>query len=165
MVDEKVTVIDAQANIEGKMKGKDAVIHGRFRGEIALAGRLVIAEGAKVEASVSADALEVAGELKGDVRARALTLADKARVQGTIDSRVLVVREGAWLNGSVSAGEQGAKPGSATLPMGKPPERPAGQAHADRPAGQMPADKPAGQMPADKPGGPAPENKGDKAGA
>ena len=108
MADEKVTVIDAQADIEGKMKGKDAVIHGRFRGEIALTGRLVIAEGAKVEAAVSADALEVAGELKGDVRTRTVTLADKARVQGTVEARVLVVREGAWLSGSVSAGEQAA---------------------------------------------------------
>jgi cytoskeletal protein CcmA (bactofilin family) len=117
MADEKVTIIDAQADIEGKMKGKDAVVQGRFRGEIALTGRLVIAEGAKVEAVVSADALEVTGELKGDVRTRSFTLGDKARVQGTIEARVLVVREGAWLSGSVSAGEQSAKPGSATLPV------------------------------------------------
>jgi len=137
MADEKVTVIDAQADIEGKMKGKDAVIQGRFRGEIALAGRLVIADGAKVEAAVSADALEVAGELKGDVRVRSFTLAEKARVQGTVEARVLIVREGAWLNGSVSAGELAAKPGSGTLPMGaKPAET----------------------------GGPAPQDKGDKAG-
>jgi cytoskeletal protein CcmA (bactofilin family) len=137
MADEKVTVIDAQADIEGKMKGKDAVIQGRFRGEIALTGRLVIAEGAKVEAAVSADALEVAGELKGDVKTRSVTLADKARVQGTVDARVLVVREGAWLNGSVSAGEQATKPGSGTMPIPKPAETPAGA---------------------------TPENKGDKAG-
>ncbi len=138
MADEKVTVIDAQADIEGKMKGKDAVIQGRFRGEIALTGRLVIAEGAKVEAAVSADALEVAGELKGDVKTRAVTLADKARVQGTVDARVLVVREGAWLSGSVAAGDQGPKPGTGTMPIPKP---------------------------ADKPAGPVGENKGDKAGA
>ncbi len=138
MADEKVTVIDAQADIEGKMKGKDAVIQGRFRGEIALTGRLVIAEGAKVEAAVSADALEVAGELKGDVKTRAVTLADKARVQGTVDARVLVVREGAWLSGSVAAGDQGPKPGAGTMPIPKP---------------------------ADKPAGPVGENKGDKAGA
>lgn len=106
MADEKVTVIDAQADIEGRLKGKDVVIHGRFKGEVALSGRLVIADGAKVEAAVTADAVEVAGELKGDVHSRALTLAEKARVQGTIDARVLVVREGAWLSGSVASGEQ-----------------------------------------------------------
>jgi cytoskeletal protein CcmA (bactofilin family) len=127
MADEKVTVIDAQADIEGRLKGKDAVIHGRFKGEIALAGRLVIAEGSKVEASVTADAVEVAGELKGDLRSRALTLAEKARVQGTIEARVLVVREGAWLSGSVAAGEQKAAP---------PAHAPAAHAPAEKPAPQ-----------------------------
>ena len=110
MADEKATVIDAQADIEGRMKGKDAVIHGRFKGELVLSGRLVIAEGSRIEAVVTADAVEIAGELKGDVHARALTLAEKARVQGTIDARVLVVREGAWLSGSVASGEQKAAP-------------------------------------------------------
>src|SRR5512136_2329923 len=121
MADEKVTVIDAQADIEGRMKGKDAVIHGRFKGEVALAGRLVIAEGSKVEATITADAVEVAGELKGDLRSRALTLAEKARVQGTIDARVLVVREGAWLSGSVASGEQKAAASAAHAPAAQAP--------------------------------------------
>jgi cytoskeletal protein CcmA (bactofilin family) len=109
MAEDKVTVIDAQADIEGRLKGKDVVIHGRFKGDIAVSGRLVIAEGAKVEAKVAADSLEVAGELTGEVKSRALTLAEKARVQGTVDARVLVVREGAWLSGSVASGEQKAQ--------------------------------------------------------
>jgi len=105
MADEKATLIDAQAEVEGKLKGKDAVVHGRFKGEIALSGRLVLGEGARVEASVSADAVEISGEIKGDVRARAVTVAEKGRVQGSVDARVLVVREGAWVSGSVAAGE------------------------------------------------------------
>ncbi len=141
MADEKATLIDAQADFEGKLKGKDAVVQGRFKGEISLSGRLVLSEGAKVEASVTADALEVAGELKGDVRARSLTLAEKARVQGTVEARVLVVREGAWLNGSVSAGEPATKPGGATIPA-------PGHDKPHSPTAPM-----------------AVENKGDKAGA
>lgn len=129
MADEKATFVDAQAGFEGKLEGKDAVVHGRFRGEIALSGRLVLGEGARVDAVVSADAVEIAGELKGDVRARSVTLAEKARVQGTVDARVLVVREGAWLSGAVAAGEGASKaaghppsPGGDKLPGGdKPP--------------------------------------------
>ena len=132
MADEKVTIIDVQAEIEGKLKGKDAVVHGRFRGEIALSGRLVLGEGAHVEAVVSADAVEVAGEIKGDVRGRSVTLAEKARVQGTVDARVLVVREGAWLSGSVSAGEGASK--------GTPPPQPGSQ--GDRPPVAMKEEKP-----------------------
>jgi cytoskeletal protein CcmA (bactofilin family) len=114
MAEEKGTVIDPQADVEGKLKGKDALILGRFRGQIEVSGRVVLGEGSRVDATVVADAAEVAGELKGDVRARAVTLAEKARVQGTVDARVLVVREGAWLSGSVSAGEAAGK-GAAPL--------------------------------------------------
>lgn len=120
MAEERATIIDVQADVEGKLKGKDAVVHGRFRGEIALSGRLVLGEGAKVEATVAADQAEIAGELKGDVRARSVVLAEKARVQGTIDARVLVVREGAWVSGSVSAGEAAAKAPAAPAPGPEP---------------------------------------------
>jgi cytoskeletal protein CcmA (bactofilin family) len=131
MADEKVTIVDAQADIEGKLKGKDAVVHGRFRGEIALSGRLVLGESARVEAVVSADAVEVAGELKGDLKARSVTLAEKGRVQGTVDARVLVVREGAWLTGAVAAGEGASKP-----PVGAPAPPAAGDKppYGDKPA-------------------------------
>jgi cytoskeletal protein CcmA (bactofilin family) len=105
MAEENVTVIDAQADVEGKLRGKDALVRGRFKGEIELSGRLQLGEGSRVEASIKADAAEISGELKGDVKARSVILAEKARVQGTVDAKVLVVREGAWLSGSVSAGD------------------------------------------------------------
>ena len=105
MAEDNVTVIDAQTEVEGKLRGKDVLVRGRFQGEIEVSGRLVLGEGSRVEASIKADAAEISGELKGDVRARNLILAEKARVQGTVDAKVLVVREGAWLSGSVVAGE------------------------------------------------------------
>ena len=126
MAEENVTVIDAQAEVEGKLRGKDALVRGRFKGEIELSGRLVLGEGSRVEATVVADAAEISGELKGDVKARSLVLAEKARVQGTVDAKVLVVREGAWLSGSVAAGEtEKATPASAP-PKPAPPPRPSG---------------------------------------
>lgn len=128
MTEDNVTLIDVQTEVEGKLRGKDALIRGRFRGEIEISGRLVLGEGSRVEATVVADAAEISGELKGDVKARSLVLAEKARVQGTVNAQVLVVREGAWLSGSVSAGEAEkpavpqtapAKP-AAKLPTGSP---------------------------------------------
>jgi cytoskeletal protein CcmA (bactofilin family) len=137
MADEKTTFIDAQAEMEGKLKGKDAVVHGRFKGEVTLSGRLVLGEGSRVEATVAADAVEIAGEIKGDVRARAVTVAEKGRVLGSVDARVLVVREGAWLSGSVAAGE-GASKSPAPLPT--PPSPPAPPA-AGKPPAAGPGDK------------------------
>jgi hypothetical protein len=40
MEPDTVTVIDASSDVEGKLTGKDARILGRFKGEIALSGRL-----------------------------------------------------------------------------------------------------------------------------
>jgi cytoskeletal protein CcmA (bactofilin family) len=108
MEGEKLTVIDAQTDVDGKLKGKDARILGRFRGEIDISGRLVLAEGSHVEANVKADAAEVGGEFKGDLTVRSLLLMEKARIEGKVDAQVLSVREGAQMNGTVSAGSKGA---------------------------------------------------------
>jgi cytoskeletal protein CcmA (bactofilin family) len=121
MAEENVTVIDAQADVEGKLRGKDALVRGRFKGEIELSGQLQLGEGSRVEATIKVDTAEISGELKGDVTARSLILAEKARVQGTVDAKVLVVREGAWLSGSVAAGEAEAAGKPAATPA---PSRP-----------------------------------------
>lgn len=108
---EKLTIIDAQTDVEGKLKGKDARVLGRFRGEIDLSGRLVLAEGSKVEANVKAESAEIGGEFKGDLTVRSLLLMEKARIEGKVDAQALAVREGAQMNGTVNAGN---KPGSGT---------------------------------------------------
>lgn len=99
------TVIDTQSDFEGTLRGKDAQVLGRFRGEIELTGRLVMGEGSRVEAKVTADVVEIAGEFKGELKARSLSVLEKGRVEGTIDAQRLAMREGALLNGSVNAGE------------------------------------------------------------
>lgn len=104
-MDTATTVIDAHADIEGTLKGKDAHVLGRFRGQIELTGRLILGEGARVDAHVVADAVEVAGEFKGELKARSLSVLERGRVEGTIDAQRLAMREGALLNGSVNAGE------------------------------------------------------------
>jgi len=104
-MDSATTVIDAQADIEGTLRGKDAQVLGRFRGQIDLTGRLILGEGAKVDAKVTADVVEIAGEFKGELKARSLSVLEKGRVEGTIDAQRLAMREGALLNGSVNAGD------------------------------------------------------------
>ncbi|HUG52613.1 MAG TPA: polymer-forming cytoskeletal protein [Vicinamibacteria bacterium] len=104
-MDTSTTVIDAQADIEGTLKGKDVQVLGRFRGEIELTGRLAMGEGARVEAKVVADTVEIAGEFKGELKARTLSLLEKGRLEGTVDTQRLIVREGALLNGSVNTAD------------------------------------------------------------
>ena len=111
------TIIDAQADVEGTLKGKDAQVLGRFRGQIELTGRLVLGEGARVDARVVADAVEIAGEFKGELKARSLSVLERGRVEGSIDAQRLAMREGALLNGSVNAGEGKSAPAPARPSM------------------------------------------------
>ena len=101
---DKATLIDSHADIEGSLKGKDAHVLGRFQGTLELSGRFVVGEGARVEALVTADAAEIAGEFKGELKVRSVVLMEKARVDASLDTQNITIREGAQLNGKVSAG-------------------------------------------------------------
>src|SRR5688500_11429070 len=98
------TSVDADAEFEGILSGKDAQILGKFKGEIMVTGKLVIGEGARVDAKVTADSIEIAGAFKGDLSTRALVLLDKGRVDGSVETKTLSVRDGALLNGAVNVG-------------------------------------------------------------
>jgi len=131
---ETPTLVDRRSEVEGQLRGQDARVEGRFRGEIALAGRLETAEGSQVEARLQADTAEIAGEFRGEIATRRLVLLEKARVQATVVVQVLVMRDGARLDGAVTAsGEPARGPearGLATHPAQLPqvlPPRPAGK--------------------------------------
>jgi cytoskeletal protein CcmA (bactofilin family) len=139
MDSDKPTLIDAKAEVEGTLIGKDVQVLGRFKGEIEISGRLVVGEGGRVEARVTADAVEVAGDLKGDLKTRSLVLLEKARVDGNLDAQTLSVREGAQLNGAVNTGADGrdkaaAKPAAPPPPAAEPVE-PAKPVEVAKPAG------------------------------
>ena len=108
MDSDKPTVVDAHAVFEGKLRGKDVHILGKFKGEVELTGRLTMGEGSRVEAKVTAEQADIAGEFSGDLKVKNLILLEKARVEGTLEAQNLAVREGAQLNGSVSSGSGGA---------------------------------------------------------
>ena len=98
------TLVDAQADIEGTLKGGDARILGRFKGEVEVSGQIVLGESSRVDAKIVAATAEVGGEFKGEIRAKSVTLTEKARVTGRIDAELLTMREGARLDGAVSVG-------------------------------------------------------------
>jgi cytoskeletal protein CcmA (bactofilin family) len=122
-MDDKATVIDAHGDFEGKLKGRDVHVLGRFRGEIEVTGRVILGEGSKVDAHIVADVADIAGEVKGEIRVRSLVLQEKARIEGTVDTQVLNIREGAQLNGAVNTGaKETPKPAPAPAAMPAPPK-------------------------------------------
>jgi cytoskeletal protein CcmA (bactofilin family) len=98
------TTIGSDSEFEGTLNGKDAQILGRFKGEVLVTGKLSIGEGARVDAKVEADVVEVGGAFKGSLVTRALILLEKARVDGSVEAKSLSVRDGALLNGAVNVG-------------------------------------------------------------
>ncbi len=119
-MDDKTTLIDSQADVDGVIKGRDVHIFGRFKGEITLTGRLVLGEGSRVEAKATAEAADISGEFKGELMVKSLVLHEKARVEASLDAETLAVREGAYVNGLVNArGRAGAvKPAAPPKPAG-----------------------------------------------
>lgn len=120
------TFIDADTSIEGKINGKDATIAGSFKGEIQLAGGLVLTPSAKIDATVRSELAEIGGAFSGKISSRKVVVLETGRVTGTIDAGQLVVREGAVLNGPVAAGRsaQAVAASTATVAPAAPPAKP-----------------------------------------
>jgi len=92
--------------VRGEITGTgDLHVAGRMEGKVNLTGTLVVEEGAEVEADVHATAIVVGGQVRGNLMAASrIELLPSGRLHGTCRAGSLVVREGALLNGKVSAG-------------------------------------------------------------
>ncbi len=99
--------IDQGSEFEGKLSFKDTVrIDGRFRGEIASENTLIVGESGEVEASIHSKTVAVSGSVIGDVTASAKVVIHKTgRVEGNIEAAVLVVEEGAVVEGHIKMGK------------------------------------------------------------
>ncbi|MEO8501662.1 MAG: polymer-forming cytoskeletal protein [Vicinamibacteria bacterium] len=119
------TFIDADTAIDGKIRGKDATIAGKFKGEIHISGGLILTPSANVDATVQAELVEVGGAFSGKLTSRKVVVLETGKVTGTLDAGQLVVREGAVLNGPVAAGKvasgnASASPTATVAPTPKP---------------------------------------------
>ncbi len=105
------TSIDATTTISGKLRcGETIRIDGRMKGEIRCDKTVIVGQGAIVEATIQADAIVIAGYVKGDIVAkRKVTLESSGRVTGDLSTPGIVIEEGAKLEGRIVIGaEEGA---------------------------------------------------------
>lgn len=101
-IEEKI--IDIEVGMQGNLKFMGPVnlrINGSFEGELEAKGILIIGEKADIKAKmVKGDSITIAGRVKGDiVCSKRLELSHSARVIGNVKTDVLVINEGAVLNG------------------------------------------------------------------
>ncbi len=99
------TVIGKDTAFKGTLEAEGTIkIDGRFEGDIAAAGDLLVGETGFVQGTTVAKNITVSGQLLGKVEARGkLELLPTARVQGELKMTLLVVEEGAFLQGNCEA--------------------------------------------------------------
>jgi cytoskeletal protein CcmA (bactofilin family) len=103
--------LDSGTKISGKLWFEGTTrIDGQVDGEITATESLVIGESAVVTAQIKANSIVVAGRASGDIVAtQRLEIRPSARVVGNVTSPVLIVHEGAMLEGNCSMHPEGAR--------------------------------------------------------
>ncbi len=98
------TVIAPGVKVEGDFTSQGFVlIDGEVVGSIKTESDLDIGERAQISADVTASNAHVAGSVKGNIKVgERLEVARTARIFGDITSKVLVVEQGALINGKVT---------------------------------------------------------------
>lgn len=102
-VDATTTVIARDTTWKGDMSSDGSVhIHGRFDGAVKAEQAIFVAESAEVDATLTADAIIVAGASRGTVRSRGkFEVLPTGRVAGDIFAPALIVHEGAVMSGQL----------------------------------------------------------------
>ncbi|MCD6080789.1 MAG: polymer-forming cytoskeletal protein [Candidatus Omnitrophica bacterium] len=103
-------VLEVNAEMQGELTFKDPVnliINGNFQGKLNVRGMLSIGERATVNADILGEDILIAGRVEGKITAeKRVRLVPPADVKGEIRTHLLVVEEGAVLNGSCVMGER-----------------------------------------------------------
>ena len=86
---------------EGRLSFHETVrIDGHVKGEISSEGTLIVGEGAMIEATIHTSTIVIYGEIHGDIIAGSrIEIHAPAKVFGNIQAPVVVVDEGAFLEG------------------------------------------------------------------
>jgi excisionase family DNA binding protein len=103
-------VLEVNAEMQGELTFKDPVnlvINGNFQGKLNVKGMLSIGEKATVKADIFGEDVLIAGKVEGKITAdKRVRLIPPADVRGEIRTHLLVVEEGAVLNGNCIMGER-----------------------------------------------------------
>jgi cytoskeletal protein CcmA (bactofilin family) len=100
------TSVDASSEFEGRLRCHQTLrIDGRMKGEIECEKAVLVGEGARIFAQITADEVQIAGVVEGDITARRkITLARTATVIGDLTTPGIVIEEGAKLKGRIVIG-------------------------------------------------------------
>ncbi len=111
------TIVGPNAHFRGDVQSDGgARIEGVFEGTIDVTGNLIIGEGAKVVADISAHNISISGGVKGDIEGTKVEILENGRVWGNLTVNSLLLNEGAYLRGKTTM------QGDIEPPMIEPPK-------------------------------------------
>ena len=115
------SVIDPHARFNGKyVSDRDLRIEGEAQGEIECQGTLIISPQARVRSAIKAHNVIINGDYEGDVDCGGrFEVGATGRVKGAVKTQVLVVKEGAHWEGSVTMTREAARPAQGQQPTQK----------------------------------------------
>jgi cytoskeletal protein CcmA (bactofilin family) len=97
------TIIGPNAYFRGDIQSDGGVrIDGILEGSIDITGNLVIGEGAKVIAGISANNISISGAIKGNITGNRVEILETGRVWGDLTINSLLLNEGAYLRGQTT---------------------------------------------------------------
>jgi cytoskeletal protein CcmA (bactofilin family) len=109
---EKVsTVFSDNTSLDGVLKFSTSIkIEGTFKGKILSTGYLIIGERARVRASIKAQSIVIAGEVKGNVEAsERLEMLPSGKLYGNIKTKTLKMADGVIFEGTCEMLRQSGK--------------------------------------------------------
>ncbi len=112
---ETYSIVDRHSVFNGSFRTtRDLRVEGTLEGEIACEGRLIIAQGARVKATITAREIEVAGELDGEVTCSGrFRITPSGSAMGKVTAASLIIEEGARFNGDFNMMREEALPSAA----------------------------------------------------
>jgi cytoskeletal protein CcmA (bactofilin family) len=112
------TIVGPNAYFRGDIQSDGGVrIDGILEGTIDITGNLVIGEGAKIIAEITANNISISGAIKGNVKGNRVEILETGRVWGDLTINSLLLNEGAYLRGQTTMH------GDIEPPMIEPPKR------------------------------------------
>lgn len=102
-----INMISEGTHLKGNLSTKNDIrIAGSLEGEAKADGKLIISSTGKVNGDVHAVDADIAGRLEGEIRVtNKLVLRQSAVIDGDIQTKCLLVEEGAQINGACRMGE------------------------------------------------------------
>ncbi len=122
--DEINAFLGAGTSYQGKLHFSGSVrIDGTFKGEVESSGTLVIGKEANVEGQIRVGQMVISGHVEGEITASEKVVLHKtANLVGSLRTPVLVIEEGAVIEGQITMGTKGAEK---VKPKEKAPAAPA----------------------------------------